>query len=85
MIWSKRLEIALWLVLRNHLPLDMPDRDTVAYGSLDNLLQEGEDGVVAWDYRADEMLTAKNAWNEIKIRVKADKDREEVNGQNSAI
>lgn len=85
MIWSKRLEVALWLVLRNQLPLDMPDRDTVAYGSLDNLLLEGDEGVVAWDYNADEMLKAKKAWNEIKLRIMADKDREEVNGQNSAV
>lgn len=85
MIWSKRLEVALWLVLRNQLPLYMPDRDTVAYGSLDNLLQEGEDSVVAWDYRAEEMLKAKNAWYEIKLRIMEDKDREKVNGKNSTV
>lgn len=85
MIWSKRLEVALWLVLRNQLPLDMPDRDTVAYGSLDNLLREGEGSMVAWNYNADEMLKAKKAWYEIKLRIMADKDSEEVNGQNRTV
>lgn len=83
MIWSKRLEVALWLVLRNQLPLDMPDRDKVAYGSLDTLLQEGEEGLVAWDYNAEEMLKAKKAWTEIKLRIMA--EREEVNGQNRTV